>query len=399
MQKILICFLIIFGTMVGQSFAYSHYIIPQHLKAWGGGVLKTCSPHTLESSNACLGENSKCEVRTVPARGKTGMSYSLLMMLAVEYDEHGAKFCPIQAEAGMPRSEKVPWVRTEYAIINDDCVWLCKQGWTGENCAVAESSVSSCDAIEFNAATYKNVKHVSSGANYEWYVAMFQEELYEKCSKIVQEHSLVLGIVKWTPSGHGAFAQQLVVHAVVDGNSFWNGDRSKSDIWVEAYPASSSTPILVCKNGYKPNPAQTDCIAIKDYLCLQKDTCADFKTGFNENLHKMIMRNGCYQYRCSGEDLAFESTSNHANCVPCIADERRGINPDDGTCVSCEMGYFFDDRAKSSGFCAKAVALSHDEIRYGVGKNRNNSSGVLYHCWTKTKPEDMRQCILDGGSR
>ena len=132
--------------------------------AWGNGTLSTCGSHMLTSSNACIGATQNCTNRTMYARNHTD-EWAIQMLVAMQINENGAKFCPVQVEA-KNKNKNNAW--TEYAQLSSNCVWLCKRGFTGENCQTAVSgTAASCDPTKLQASNYSGLRRLTSGANVE----------------------------------------------------------------------------------------------------------------------------------------------------------------------------------------------------------------------------------------
>lgn len=385
MKRYLFVFCLIFGTC-GVAFAGGKNNVAAYLTQWGGGKFTSCQGHALVGSEACIGQSAKdnCEAKKMYARDYTD-EYALQMMIALTVNERGAYFCPIQIE-GKNKNKGNAW--TEYAQISTaGCVWLCREGYTGVTCDKTQDQVDSCDFEPLRRENYASLERVATGANMEERVAMFVFNKKQKCGvSKTQEHDVVLGIVKWTASGHGAWVQPLEVRAQRDG---WGDMKS----WAAIVPLAQSSEMLVCKNGYKPNGQ--DCVEIDTQVCMLQKMC-DGWGAFDETIHRLepVTKNGetCYQYKCKEAGKAFVSAQLRT-CEECPSDLFTGI-ASSGECVRCEKGKFFS--LKAAGNCGDATAYTKLDLQYGKGKTKTTAGELKKQCWYYSNPEDYKNCVEQG---
>lgn len=356
--------------------------------AWGNGTLTSCGEHALTTNNACIGATQNCANKSMYARDYTD-EWAVQMMVAMDVNENGARFCPIQVEA-KNKNKGNAW--TEYAELgSSNCVWLCKEGYTGDKCALAVSDSASCDATELKSSNYSSIRRMASGANVEDRVPMFVWNKYYGCGVHKgQEHDIILALTKWLPSGHGAIAQQVVVRAFRSG---WK----HMDSWPKIYPAAGAAEILVCKDGYKPNSSRTDCEPINSETCARSMACNGWGgDDYDSSQHSLALREGsnCYEFRCSKQGYAFQSATNRT-CTECATNLRDGVNPVSGDCVKCEVGKIFDKNAASTGYCANTRSFSKIDMQYGSGKTQNTTV-LKDQCWVLTTNDNYKECLLDG---
>ncbi|MGN0917119.1 MAG: hypothetical protein ACI4NZ_02830, partial [Candidatus Enterousia sp.] len=372
-MKKTIGFLLVFALYDAACFAGGGNNASKLLAAWGNGQLSACGTHQLTADNACIGETSNCSNRTIYARNNTD-EWAIQMMVAMDITENGARFCPVQVE-GKNKNKGNAW--TEYAELgSSNCVWLCKEGYTGDKCALSASESKTCDVTELKAANYSSITRVETGANVEDRVPMFVFNKYYGCGDDKgQEHDIILALKRWLPSGHGAVAQQMVVRAERSG---WKHMIS----WATIYPASGAEEILLCKDGYKPNSARTDCEAINAELCQRSQTCNGWGgDDYDSSQHNLVQREGttCYEFRCKKQGYAFDSATNRT-CTECATNLRDGVNPVTGECVKCEVGKIFNKNASNTGYCSDAVAFSKIDMQYGKGATKNTRT-LKDQCW------------------
>lgn len=368
--------------------------VEKQLANWGGGKWNLCGSHALTGSEACIGATKNgCGIKEMYARNHTD-EYALQMMVAVNINAHGAYFCPIQVEA-KNKDKGNAW--TEYAMIGATmgCKWLCKDGYSGSECSVAPGNAKTCYPNPFTREYYNNLTRVGSGANIEDDIAMFFWNKKDGCDlNRKQEHDGILAITRWAPGGHGAWVQPLVVRAQREG---WKKTEDTPDgmvSWPAVYYFTGATEQLVCVDGYKPNAGGTDCVAINEAICAEAKMCPGW-TGFDEGLHTFVMPSGkdCFEFRCKGENQAFASTTDHS-CIECPTNSRGGMSPVDGTCVKCDSGKVFNNKATSTAtHCGEAIAYTKSDMQYGKGKTKNNNPDVAQQCWTMTETDAYRECV------
>ena len=251
--------------------------------------------------------------------------------------------------------------------------------------------MQTCNPVSFQRKDYFGLGRVRKGANIESGVAMFNRAVNNPCGvSKYQEHDVILAVKRWAPSGHGAWVQQMTVRAAREG---WKNMVS----WPNIYPASPAQEQLVCRDGYGPNGAHTDCVPLDEVLCATAQTCSGW-TDFDESIHKLIMPTGrnCYEFVSKEENTAFVSTTDHS-CVECVSTLRSGVSPVDGTCVKCDSGMMFNKSAETvAGLCTEAVAYTKTDMQYGKGKTKNTVTALENQCWTKVETDVYRKCVVTG---
>jgi len=395
MKKILIfilsylgCITEIYAANIGQA---------NNVNSWGQAAYwKMCKGHNIGSDNPCIGvSRGKCVAKSWPSPRDNWRERGISMMVAVESTSGGAKFCPTSIVA-RNTSKGNAW--TEYYSAGSNCVWLCRKGFTGENCMVAVENASTCDKTQLLQSNYDTIKATDSAttANIEDKVAMWGANYYEGCGlNKGQEHDLIMAISNWLPSGHGAWVKPYMIRAEREG---WSPMNS----WIDVYDASSiqfddnssTHAMLGCKDGYKPNDNGNDCIEIKSGLCR-----LDYCSGWKEALYKAnidaynevtIYPDKCYQYRCKATGEGFKSDSDRT-CTSCGTTIMDGVNPKTGVCVHCPVGKIFDGSAP--GNCADTASVDKNRLLYGSGKQSDN---IDAQCWTMLDVDKYKACVLKG---
>lgn len=385
---ILILIVCVFATPT-VSFGAVFENLKESYKSWGAPSMLTC--FTQDFSNGCVGDSlkdgsGKCLNWTSPdTLTNSGTSHdegATLVMLARKIVENGAYFCVTQLQ-GANKDKGNAWtVYYEPAGGTTECVWLCKDGYSGDGCT--ETSDSSCDSTEILRSSFSNYKiEKSSSVNIENTIPRFLKGIYKGCGVHKgQEHDMILTITDWTKSGHGAFATPVIFRAERSG---WKQMRSTVTL-----RKTSVEPTLLCKHGYQPNSDATDCSEVDSTLCAMNDMCDGWSSSqFDRTSHVLKAINGCYQYRCL-PGTAFESELSKT-CVVCTGDARVGIPYDTGTCVKCAKGEVFDEDNAADNYCSTAEKLSVQDLVYGKGKTQ--TTPWKDQCWLIVEPEEYRKCL------
>ncbi|MBQ8294376.1 MAG: hypothetical protein IJX89_03255 [Alphaproteobacteria bacterium] len=388
--------------------------------AWGGATMNYCG--TNDIPNGCIGEaaiNYNCEngkiygARYKESTGGFDDEFANLVMLAREINEHGAMFCPTQAN-GQNKDSFYGYVTYNEPNGNNKCVWLCQTGYSGDKCNTPISEFTGvCSITPFTREDYNGVTAVhnihkksinasySSANNIASQIVIFYASA-KRCSYIDEDnkvrdrrnngHHMTLALTRFLDSGNGAFARQMIIQSHRTG-------ADSSDLLI--YPASQSVEILVCKNGYTANLTGTDCEPIDSAKCTATIASTKMCTGWsyssmNPEIHEITESGTCYKYRCKESGKAFNSASDQT-CVECPASMRGGTNPANNTCVKCETGTIFN---KSTGQCSNnVIGLSKTDLMYGRGKTKNSHAKLNTQCWLDAgiDLDTYKNCVLGIG--
>ena len=384
--------LLILPLISGTAFAAKINI--SHLKSsWGNPELGRCEGNT-NVRNAVIGNNKNCKGNNRDDWCRLGDDYGVLMLIAREVNENGAYFCPTTVY-GEKHGRGDSWTLYGDSSQGQGCFWACKKGFSGENCQ--STTVTACDTEPVTRSTYDSYAMVRD-PEIENYIPMFELNQYKNCTfkrnKFGEEHEQFLAVVDWLSSGHGVVVQPMSVRA-----NMW--DRGNWEAAIIAYVAGTSQ--VLCKNGYTVNSAGTECVPLDEEKCAANEMCADWATvNFDEENMVKELSLTCVnthgttagvQYRCKTPGYAFASVVDHT-CTQCVENMRTGVNPSNGTCVTCEIGEIFN--ASAPGYCADATGFSQEQMQYGTGQNKNVD--LERQCWTITDPDDYDDCVRNGVS-
>ena len=356
--------------------------------------LKYCQSHNAGSGNPCIGDSrGNCAAKSFVSPDYSD-EYGILMMVATSSNSGGARFCPVSIIA-KNKNKDHSWTRYFSAGTDENCVWLCKKGFTGETCGQKDTDpIRTFDSTPLLQLNYDSIHKIAdSGVDIEDTVAMIEANMYTACygrkdnktdtkafSK-AEEHDIVLAISDWLPSGHGARVRPYTIRAERSG---WDDMIS----WIDIYPASNSDTVA-CKNGYKANASNTDCVPIDAAVTGETVWCDGwYESNFQSEKHIEKTVGSCVQWRCkeSGYGLSKAGVS---QCVSCGTSQMDGVNPIDGTCVHCPMGKTFSSTAP--GYCADAFALNKNALMYGSEEIKQD---VKEQCWMKADLTDYKNCVL-----
>lgn len=383
------------------------------LADWGNPSQSYCNVSSVgdatigKNKDKCRGSHSVSDMNNdrpkeclVVNKGKEHGSLGMMMLVAREINANGARFCATTIFATYPKNTYVRYAEPENGAFV--CQWLCKPGYGGARCAQKDYSAS-CDAEllkrddfdEYSMGSRPAVDDIADS------ISMFSWGNYRKCGGSKgqkQNHNVILAVSGWLESGHGAWVTPFNVR----GN---RGKHSKSSGSAEVWPAGA--PILLCKNGYTANSTSDECVPVNAIVCAtpkkteaeilaETKFCDNFvPAGYDSSIHTLHKKDGdtCTKYFCSEPGKAFPSVNN-TSCVDCESSIKGGANPQNGVCVRCATGQYFDSNA---GTCKSALAYSSVELLYGKSNTKNKNPKVDNQCWPVVNPDEYAECVKSGG--
>ena len=100
---------------------------------WGNASDLLCQSHAIKDfkNNVCLGES--CVSANSPYSG--AKEKVIQLWAAMKVTEGGAKFCPVRID-GRNKNKDSSWTTYHrYSANDDECIWLCKDGFGGPDCS------------------------------------------------------------------------------------------------------------------------------------------------------------------------------------------------------------------------------------------------------------------------
>lgn len=317
-----------------------------------------------------------------PSQCVLGDDMGMLMLVAREVNDRGARFCPTTIYAEKKKKGNAWTLYAEPAQGSQPCYWLCKPGYSGEGCN--DTTLNGCDSVPITRNIFDNLT-MARDPKVESAVAMFHWNQYKECwGNYDEEHDMLLVVSDWLPSGHGAYATPYVIRA-------HRGSNKSGRAGVYGWPAGEST--LLCKNGYTANAGYNDCIPVDETTCALTQTCSNWPSNaFDEETMLLEYNNvaGCYQYRCREKGYAFPSLADRT-CQPCTENLRGGASPDSGVCIQCDIGYIFDADSPSTNYCVAAAGYDKTTMQYGTGQSKETP--LNNQCWMIAEAEAYSDCV------
>lgn len=320
-----------------------------------------------------------------------GDDYGVLLLIARTVNENGAYFCPTTVYGEKEKNRRSWTLYGDSSKGGSGCFWACKPGFGGPECS--KTSDFGCDPEtvfrdDFNSYSMTREPQI------EDLIPMFYLNEDQECTfehkwflgyRHNEEHDMFLAVVGWLPSGHGVIAQPVTAQA-----NQWSKRSQEASIIV--YLAGS--PTVLCKNGYTLNTATNDCEVVDSEVCALTQMCPGlYDTMYDEATMSLDYDadRDCYVYKCSEPGYAFRSGVD-LECLQCVTNMRTGVNPEDGTCVTCEIGEIFDADAASTGYCSRAVGYKKSDMQYGVNETKDTVP-LNDQCWMIATPDEYSNCV------
>lgn len=396
------------SAFVGEGLAASKMVQEyqaNNLKQWSDAYWKTCKEFDVADDVPCIGDSkNNCADKSLQNPQFTDEyadEYGILMMVARETSVGGAKFCPTMI-LGQNKKDSDSWTEYYDAGTDIDCVWLCRDGYTGTDCTqgISGDNSSTCEKTELLQSNYDSIHVVDPSAvgsvSIKNRIPNWGADKYENCGK-KQGHDLIFAISGWLPGGHGAKVRPYIIRAKQewDDNVRLGKDYGDNVSWIVVYPAASvkdddsskTNPVLGCLNGFRPNADKTDCVPIDASVCDIEVWCSGWdEDNFDSSKHeKFIDSTGCTQWRCKGRNKHL-TTAGASQCVENDTSPNVGVDPETGTEVHCEDNQMYVD-----GECVNTRPLSKNWLMYG--QRQTGSDALENQCWTKYGTE-YRDCVL-----
>lgn len=361
--------------------------------------IKTCQDHS--DGLVCIGASQdNCKAKSISINNYD--EWGIQMLIVSTKSAGGVKICPVQLN-GRNKNKKDTWGTP--VILNNNCHWVCREGYTGQNCTtlLANEDVKTCSPDTLAQDKYEDLTIDKSDKS----DSIFESSAKEAAcyGNIKEAHYMILGVSELTNSGKGAWVEPMTWRVAREG-------YEDMDSWsVVSVIDSSKYKELLCLNGYRINEERTDCEPINSELCTkeseeifsledltEKAMCEgfalkDYDSTIHLLYHKMYHRNVCVQYKCKDPEKGFASSSDKS-CVEC-PDNKGKIDEETGICITCSSGQYFDE---DNGTCETAVAYSKSDMQYGKGETKNTVP-LDEQCWLIATPEEYAECVKNDGKR
>lgn len=314
-------------------------------------------------------------------RGTVDDEWAIVGVIADRIVEHGGRFCMYQLQcANDMKYAGDTWIDYYRLVSPSSCTWICESGYYGENCSQTLNGPASAadDRLyttsaggAFSGFSLKQDKSVYRETN----VSLFNAWV-EKDGVRESQVGVVLGVVGFL--NHGVEVAPVRVKC----------DIYSSKSWVkEVHIASGTSKKLLCASGYVANETNTDCV--KATTANSGNFCEGFpRENYNASVHELRSSGDCVKYFCKN-GTAFPAAGDYS-CVECSDGVKGGPNPENGLCVSCETGQYFN-----GANCVESSALSKTDLMYGKGKTKATAgTDIEAQCWTKTAPDEYKRCVM-----
>ena len=203
-----------------------------------------------------------------------------------------------------------------------------------------------------------------------------------KEAKKDSNHYSTLGIKKLL--SHGAIVQPITARAA--------GRRNKKGTGVVIVTPIDTTTYVLCKDGYRPNSAQTDCEPIKPAVCGVEVICDGWDhevfEDSNKYKKKQVYIDGsttdtCIQYRCKQSGYGFAGDPTYLDdegreCIECSADGYYATIMDNGR---CEMSPLEDGKAVEYDEKGNVVQFELEKTRKRdmIEQTYKDAKGVVHN--------------------
>ena len=361
MKKLLLLFLIaVFSTnafgVSNEEYCENHKTATSgatNLRKWeslnfGDYVDPDYSTELPSGENPCIGTancNSDREVNFYKDDSSND-EWGKNLMVAVEATVGGAKFCPVTVGASNSNNYHATWLG--YKAHSTDlgkgkCIWLCREGYAGDKCEqkIEGNNIDYCDyEYSLQKSDYSFIEKGRGSIDIKNSVSVFSAKCIDGSGRWYEGVEGLVLISDWLTSGNGAKIRAYRAY----GYGTTESGEKKSILRI-IYNGNSQ---LGCKRGYKPNEDKTDCVPIDVAKCGDTSSVTwcggwDGTQNFDTESHTLVTVSGCSQWRCSDSTKALKSVG-AKECVDCSG----GANPEDGTCMTCPAGSYYDKNANDT---------------------------------------------------
>lgn len=346
---------------------------------------------------------------------------AVLVLLATELAEHGAKFCAVQINATRNSGWEQPWVRTYWPEGNRKvCFWVCTDGYGGDSCNIKNTTFvddagfenvrKSLESLIVAKDTGTNIMKLTD--RYEKVDPIYQSfgKLYcfggkEHATHFHTAHALFYGVLDFTKDGHGVITTPM---------GAWSSTPSAGSTRTQIEVHATDRKVVMCATGYRP---VGDSCELNPWINEDSNTggnggsdsggnggsdsggsgasnagpCSGWESFPTTGSYKKyyVSEKKCYEYRCFDGSEGFRSSSDRT-CVSCTGSTKKGVNVS-GVCTTCSGDMVFDKIGKK---CRQPAEYTKQDLLYGRNKTVT-SADLANQCWTKTIPSEYEQCVVD----
>ena len=353
----------------------------------------------------------------------------IVALVAKNISGNGGEFIPMTLECDQGNGGRWGgWTR--YYSDAESGMWLCADGYMGNGCtADADTAKEVVDYAYFHDANRRAVE-ISTNNEITASVPVLKDYYWHYAGD-KREGNIVLALVEYTPSGHGAFAAPVNIrctgtrYAKDDGydggKGLFNASTSFDGKFKKFTIPRNGKKRLVCAMGYRPNASGTDCTEVVNtaidstkpkttvqdvdgsYMTYSETNDLDgvaiqkSRPGYDEAEHSVhkFEDGSRYAIFCRDESKGLESDAT-LKCVDCTTGMRSGVCKQDkdgfGFCSRCGTGYIYDT---TECRCVAAMAYTMTDLAHGWGNNPSTSAS----CWAKEDDQEYRDCVINQQKR
>lgn len=364
----------------------------------------------LAESEAVLGG---CVGLNCPGTTHQVQQNHIIVNMARKINANGAYFCPTQVELEIYRSggnyntggtyanlaqmmqqamQQTSQQNYGYGVAGfrfyeptsgASCRWICKDGFTGDECAKNDNGSipgsTSMKSLKGNVTTRRGTGLDGSVGGT---IDVFD---YGTISEGSRYWVRVLAILEYLE--HGVHVGSLWIYGQSNlGYSYIYKAHTEAD--GQTYNGTANGDYILCDEGYKVNAAKDDCELMQSDVVLPAWCPGWSEDQFEatEGVKYFVTADGCRKFKCTDTSKGFSSESSHT-CEPCA--NAGGVDAN-GVCQSCPVGQTY-----KNGDCVSMTAINKRQMQYGPNGTRVGKSSDA--CWTKTDLKEYKQCVFGTG--
>jgi hypothetical protein len=260
------------------------------------------------------------------------------------------------------------------------CRWICKDGFTGNECATTDNGSNpgstSMKSLKENVTTRRGT---GSEGLVGGTIDVFDYGIISEGSRYWVR---VLAILKYLD--HGVHVGSLWIYGQSNlGYSYIYKAHTEAD--GQTYNGTANGDYILCDEGYKVNAAKNDCELMQSGVVLKAwcDGWSEDQFKATEGVQYFVTADDCRKFKCTDTSKGFSSESSRT-CEPCA--NAGGVDAN-GICQTCPVGQTY-----KNGGCVSMTAINKLQMQFGPnGAPVGKSSDA---CWTKTDLTEYKQCVF-----